>query len=73
MKNTREAKIVINGQELTEAQSMTMRVSIETFYAFLSDTSTALGSDPHGVALSSAYRNRMDEIRNYMYANSSLS
>lgn len=61
-----EATIVINGQQLTDAQSMTLRVALETFAETL--INEGLGCDEHGKRMASAYLHRIREIRGPLYA-----
>lgn len=56
-----EATIIINGQTLTEAQSMTMRVSISSHIVQMS-LEGALGEDAMGEALRKLYFERSAEI-----------
>jgi len=56
-----EARITINGKELTPAQSMTVRVALNDFSLSMQDKN-ALGADEHGQFMVSAYRSRLSEI-----------
>jgi hypothetical protein len=56
-----EPRITINGVELSRAQAMTLRVTLTSSLANLSDED-ALGDDEVGRSLASAYRSRMREI-----------
>ncbi len=56
----KEPTIVINGAQLTEAQAMTVRVSIETF-------ATDLGNKMLGEEITPLYLARIQEIRGLMY------
>lgn len=56
--NWNEANITINGQVLTQRQSMTIRVALETFSGSLR------GSD----AMTKAYLDNIQAIRAIMYA-----
>lgn len=60
-----EAHIVINGQTLTNAQSATVRVALDSFDSELE--SAGLGKDSHGVVMSGAYKERISEIRSALY------
>ena len=61
----KEAHVVINGVTLTEAQSMAVRVAIESFDSGL--RADGLGKDEMGVAMASAYMERIAEIRTALY------
>ncbi len=61
----REARVVINGHELSTAESMTLRVAIEHYASDLADH--GLGDDKHGKAMTSGYLARIEEIRAKMY------
>ncbi len=63
-----EADITINGQKLTEAQAMTLRVAITGWLIELEDPH-ALGSDDHGKAMVKAYRQRCSEIQELIFRN----
>jgi hypothetical protein len=53
-----EAIITVNGKELTEEQSMTMRIALVSFMFVLNDPKTALGLGMKGVE----YHQRTSEI-----------
>lgn len=55
-----EAKIVIEGIELTGAQSMAVRLAVDAFRDRMQ--SEGLGEDERGRAMSSAYAKRADEV-----------
>lgn len=61
----KEAHIVVNGVTLTEAQSMAVRVAIESFDSDL--RADGLGKDETGAAISKAYMERIEEIRSALY------
>lgn len=61
----KEAQVVINGVTLTESQSMTLRLALESFDDNLKND--GLDSDQHGVAMTAAYRERITEIRSALY------
>ena len=63
--STTEAKVTVNGIELTEAQSMTLRVALESFA--LDVQGDGLGKDAHGRKMAALYRDRIREIREAMY------
>jgi hypothetical protein len=63
---TPEAKVIINGRLLTDAQSMTLRVAIEDFAQSL--VNEGLGDDEHGQRMKAAYLDRIAEIRETLYA-----
>ena len=56
-----EAKIIINGVEITNAMSMTVRVALESFAMGLSDD--GLGDDESGKRTARLYLSRVNEIR----------
>ena len=60
-----ESKIIVNGYELTEAQSMTLRVALESFASDLHDN--GLGDDDVGKRITTNYLARIDEIREVLY------
>ncbi len=59
MTKTSEPDITINGQKLTEAQAMTVRVALSDFYTGLE---AGLGDDEHGKRMTAAYRARLEEL-----------
>ena len=60
-----EAHILINGVELTAAQSLTLRVALEHF---ANDLQTAgLGEDERGQAICANYLAQIDAIRQILY------
>lgn len=61
----REATIVMNGVELTSAESMTIRVALESFASDL--VQNGLGDDKHGKFIAGAYLNAVAKIREKMY------
>lgn len=61
MKPFAEARITINGQSATIAESMTIRVAIENFAAQLA--SEGLGDDEHGKRMVEGYTAAINEIR----------
>ncbi len=61
----KEAHVVINGVTLTEAQSMAVRVAIESFDTHL--RADGLGNDEMGVAIANGYMARISEIRTVLY------
>lgn len=56
-----EPKITINGVELNQAQSMTVRVAIGAYFMEMQDENF-LGDDEHGKRMTKAYRDRSREI-----------
>lgn len=56
-----EAVITINGFVLNDAESMTLRVAVQTFLITL-DPLDALGSDPTGRGVREGYRNQCRSI-----------
>jgi hypothetical protein len=59
-----EPKITINGAILDNAQAMTIRVALESF--FLSLKGEGLGDDANGLATCEGYLNKIREIREIM-------
>lgn len=60
-----EALVVVNGVTLTSAQSLTLRVALESFASHL--ISDGLGDDEHGRTMVRLYLQRVDEIRQALY------
>jgi hypothetical protein len=60
----KEPQIVINGILLTESQSMTIRVAVESF---ATDLVNGLGEDEIGKNICQNYKDRISEIRTFMY------
>lgn len=56
-----EAKITVNGQELTTAQSLAVRVALSSYHSEMSSNPDALGNDDHGRRMTAAYRDRLAE------------
>lgn len=63
----REARIVIDGVQLSQGESMTVRVALEHFASELSEN--GLGDDPHGLKMTSLYLENIRRIRRYLYSN----
>ncbi len=63
-----ESLIVVNGMTLTYAESMTIRVALESFAAEL--IANGLGDDSHGKAMTKAYLKNINSVRGYMYEQS---
>ena len=57
-----EPKITINGQPLTDAQAMTLRVAIGSYTIDMSETH-ALGEDASGERLRKEYLARLQKIQ----------
>ncbi len=62
----KEPSIKINGHQLSDSQSAAVRAALEHFSSNLRDE--GLGDDEHGRTMTRAYLERMDEIRERMYA-----
>lgn len=60
-----EPTIIINGQQLTDAQAMTVRVAIEHFAVDLAER--GLGNDERAKAISKGYLDRIGEIRRAIF------
>ena len=56
-----EARITINGRELSEAQSLAVRVACLNFQSAMMEP-YALGGDEAGKDMARAYRDRMSEV-----------
>lgn len=65
MKDIKEADIVISGVKLTEAQSMTLRVALNSWLLWLEEN--GLGDDENGRALADGYHARGIEILKLMH------
>lgn len=62
-----EAKIDINGHRLTDAESATVRVAVESLATLLADSQFALGDDEHGKQMSVNYLARINDLRKILY------
>ncbi len=62
-----EPQIIINGQTLSNAQAMTMRVAISCFFTEHKNNPTLLGSDEHGLAMTQLYAKRAEEVLKIMH------
>ena len=60
-----EPQIYLNGFEVTDAQSMAVRVAITSFHQEMGDAD-ALGDDSHGRQMVKAYRERLGEVLKLM-------
>lgn len=60
-----EATIVINGHQLNDAQSMTIRVALNNFAMELN--SNGLGDDEHGRRMTRLYKERIKEINSFLF------
>lgn len=60
-----EAEIIINGRRLTHAESMTVRVALESFAGDVARK--GLGEDHLGQALTAGYLARIQSIRTALY------
>lgn len=63
-KGFREATIVVNGQELTVGESMTVRVALSLFANDISVN--GLGDDAHGKVMKGAYLRNVRRIMELM-------
>lgn len=61
-----EAEIVINGEKLTAAQAMTVRVAITDMLLKMSEPD-ALGKDHRGRVIAAAYRERAGEVQELIF------
>jgi len=57
--------LIINGVELSKAQSMTVRCALESFASDLA--ANGLGEDERGKSICQGYRDRIREIRTPLY------
>lgn len=57
----REAKIIVNGVELSEAQAMTVRVALGSFYQDLA--ANGLGDDPVGRGICEGYKTNALQVQ----------
>jgi hypothetical protein len=57
-----ESRIVINGVELTEGQSMTLRVAVTNLHSQMASDPDRLGTDDNGRTLTKGYRERSAEV-----------
>jgi len=55
-----EARITVNGTSLNSAQSMTVRVALNSFASHLRED--GLGNDEHGKSMVVLYLARIDEV-----------
>lgn len=62
---TDEAQITINGKALSVAESMTVRVALESFAMDLHET--GLGTDSHGLTMTKNYLAAIDSIRAFIH------
>lgn len=60
----KEARITINGVELSEGQSLTVRVALESF--LMEIATNGLGDDAHGKTMAGNYTARGLEVRALM-------
>lgn len=67
-----EPSIIINGNTLTNAQAMAVRVAITDFYTDMADPK-ALGDDEHGIKMATAYHLRLDEVLRMILPSPSVS
>lgn len=56
-----EAEVVIDGQKLTPAQSMALRVACTSYMSQMNEPA-ALGDDEHGRSMAKHYHRAMGEI-----------
>lgn len=63
-----EARISINGVELSEGQAMTLRVALQSF-ASETQEENSLGNDKYGQKLAAAYNARANEVIELLFAN----
>ena len=60
-----EAKIEINGQQLSEGEAITIRVALATFSQCLYEN--GLGDDENGIGMVSAYQKNIVNILKKMF------
>ena len=56
-----EPAITINGQRLTQAQSLAVRVAVSDLYVEACDNPKSLGKDDLGIGLTAAYNARSNQ------------
>lgn len=61
-----ESEVIINGTTLSTAQSMTLRVAINSFLTTMVEG--ALGDDDHGRAMVEGYRSSGLKIQNLIHS-----
>jgi hypothetical protein len=69
-KKHEEARVVVNGFDLTAAESMTVRVALESLSSSLADEG-ALGHDEHGEVMRLGYLGNIRSIRRILYSDQS--
>ena len=60
-----EAKIIINGFQLTDGQAMAIRVALSHYADVLTDK--GLGDDEQGIALQAGYLKNISEINSMIF------
>ena len=63
-----EAKITINGHEVTGAQAMAIRVACAVYLHEMSNNPDALGNDDHGRQMTELYKQRLGEVMRLILA-----
>lgn len=64
-----EPVVIINGQQLSTGQAMTVRVALANFYGEMHEKKFPLGKDEHGIAMRDGYRARLEELFEFMSRN----
>lgn len=60
-----ETAITIGGKEISEGESMTIRVALEAFASYLQEN--GLGDDESGQRMKEAYLQNIVSLRNYIF------
>lgn len=60
-----EPLVSINGVQLTNAQTVALRVAVSNYLSDLQDSN--LGDDPHGQAVTKLYLARLQEVSELMH------
>ncbi|HJU78107.1 MAG TPA: hypothetical protein VJ599_00895 [Nitrososphaeraceae archaeon] len=61
----KEAFIILNKHELSNGQSLTIRIALEVFLDYLIEN--GLGDDEHSVKMTQAYTDSINSIRRLIY------
>lgn len=61
----KEPQIIINGYELSNSESMTVRAAIEGFSEDLKEN--GLGEDEHGIRMARLYLKNIEAIRIFIF------
>jgi len=64
-----EPQIAINGEPLTTAQAMAVRVACSSYFDEMASNPDALGEDDHGRRMTALYAERLGEVIGLMLGN----